>query len=216
MTGQQVALSRLNVAQAAQRAKCEHWEDRTLSTVEAPEGDGSWTLNDNGTCWGFPNCGLTPKAGDTIRMYTTGGPWTMIVGQDLNGEPVYFKTEAERELEHAQASYDREQKRIEAYATGREKLDAMYEALPPVFKARIERFRRDDPAFRFDGESYELAIYADAVAVADALGDADRVLEWRELPYAEQQAMAPFSDGHSGASFAGVVGFAVAYLRGEL
>lgn len=46
-------------------------------------------------------------------------------------------------------------------------MDVDYENLPDAFKKRIDRFRANNPDFRFEFESYELFCCMEAVKIAE-------------------------------------------------
>ncbi len=210
------AARRLNIAQEIARAAETTWEDLTLTKVEPPtESYANWALNASGTCWAMPACdGVEPKVGDVVRLYP-GGFGFKIHGQDLNGEPIYFKTEIEREFDHVQYRLDLERRRAAEFEERRDDLDAAYDALPAPFRARLDRFRAGDATFRYESEGYESFVLVEAAKIAEAIPDADRVETLRRGPHDDQREAAPFlSDQHSGNTWGSAWFMAESLLRG--
>lgn len=116
---------RLNIAQEIARENDTDWEEHTLTKVDAyTHPHTGWTLaGERGTCWGLSaEYGVVPKVGDTIRLYGSFG--RPIVGQDLNGEPLYYKTEVMQKYDHALYCMELEQKRAAEFEAKRDELDA--------------------------------------------------------------------------------------------
>lgn len=209
---------KLNIAQEIARDLDGEWTDYVLDKVEP--GETMFTCGSEGTCWGIGHeHGVEPRVGDTARLY--GGWGRPIRGIDLNGEPVYYKTEREQEFDHAKFRMELEQKSAAEFEAKRDELDAAYEALPEPFRARLDRFRAADPTFRYESESYESFVLVEAAKIADAL-DLDTVAALRNGVGGEterwdgQREAAPFlSDGHSGNTWGAAWAFAEALLRGS-
>lgn len=167
--------------------------------------------------WGLDKeYGVEPKEGDTVTLYG-GGFGSSITGIDLNGVPVFYKTKAERDAEHKRWVEDLKIRRMKEFEENRDKLDKAYDEMPELFRVRLDRFRKADPNFRWEGEAYESFILVEAAKIADHFKDADKVMEWRRMSdYKAQIEMAPFiSDQHSGNTFGAAGAFAEALLRGR-
>lgn len=108
---------------------------------------------------------FTPEPGDEITLYLRNGSYT--VGLDWKGKRVFLCTEEEIEAEHAFSSARRDRQKAEELEWNREAMDADYDALPQVFKARIDRFRTNNPDFRRDYETYEMFVCKEAVVLAE-------------------------------------------------
>lgn len=113
------------------------------------------------------------KVGDRVRAY---GDWGQtIAGVDVfdyeRGEWVnlYFRTEAERKEQHEQWVAGMRVRREREFEESREQLDADYEALPPALQRRIDKYRANNPRFRFDYEVYEMFVLKEAVQIAEHL-----------------------------------------------
>lgn len=105
------------------------------------------------------------KRGDTLRIYSRGLGFEY-TGVSLIRDGVVlhisYQTKREKEVEHGAwvANWNREQR--ETFDKHKGELDAAYESLPPALKRRIDRFRAEDPKFRWSGEAYEMAACAEA------------------------------------------------------
>lgn len=152
-----------------------------------------------------------PEAGDPITVY--GGLGHPIHGVDLRGREVYYYDDLDRALkqEAAQARSRLEQ----AESFDREDVVGRYEALPDLFRRRIDKFTDTlGPRWWWEYGPYELMCCTDAVtigrAAADALGlepglgiDADElkgeVEGWFKAGHAER--VDGVEEGHSGNSW---------------
>lgn len=210
------------------RRGCTPEEDRALGLIEEgaiskvepyTDGDGwSITYSESYGC-GIQRSrcpdGIVPKVGDTLTTFGQFG--YSFHGQALNGEVLWYLSPEEEEAEFQQYLAESERKRKQAFDENKAKLDADYDALPAVFKKRIDKFRRTNPDFRWDHEGYEMFCCTQAVLLAEwaldkAEGDPADALEridaWNAInskdhdpPYdfkAQLQAVPGWSDGHSG------------------
>jgi hypothetical protein len=185
------------------------------------DGDGwSVTYGDSWGC-GVRDVGVEPKVGDTLTTFgTIGFPFH---GQALNGELLWYLTPEEEEAKRQADIADAARKKREQFEQERPKLDAAYDALPDTFKERIDKFRRTNPDFRWQFESYEMGCCTDALKVAswcsvNRVGEpdggheptaAENIVVFQKLPW-EEQKKSGVGDGHSGNSFGFVV--RLAYL----
>lgn len=123
---------------------------------------------ESGVCFGLSaEYGVAPKKGDEVTLHTKN--WSNIRGLDLNGQKVFYKSDEDLEREHKQYVEEKEQKDKEVFARDKADLDAKYEALPECFKKRIDKFRNNNPDFRWKYESYEMFCCTQAVAIAEEL-----------------------------------------------
>lgn len=200
------------------------------SDVDESGRPGGWSVSyrepgdksSSGT-WGcgVKDVGIEPVVGDTIRVYGRfGGTFH---GQALNGRVLWYQTPEEQDAAHKAMVARSKQEKIDRFKANEAKQDKEYESLPPTFKERIDKFRRTNPAFRWEYEPYEMMCCLDALKIArycsinriatEYEGDeptaTDNVVAFGKLSWEEQKASG-VSDGHSGNSF----GFAVrlAYL----
>ena len=138
----------------------------TITGIE--EGKTHYFLTSGSTGVSVPRMGVVPEIGDTVTMYYVNGKWTSFRGADINGVPLYFKTDAEVEAERQEERERRAVEKRQAFEDGKDALDAQYEALPGVFKQRIDRFRAGNPDFRVEYEAYEMFSCTEGVKFAEA------------------------------------------------
>lgn len=167
--------------------------------------------------------GIQPKAGDTARLYGKGFGY-VVRGVDINGAEAFYRTEEQQEAEGKRQAEEADEKRRAEFERDRPRLDKQYAALPPAFQARVDRFRRNAPEFRWRMERYELLCCSQAVVIANRLRGADlrdqvpHIPDWAQkhvkgregdpfavfanLPFERQKALVPeLDEGHSGNSF---------------
>lgn len=190
----------------------QEYEDQAITKVE-PQGDG-WVISSGIGCFFCPNAGIEPKKGDTARFYGKGFGYT-VRGLQINGKTVFYRTEAEQRAKDKADAEESDRKRKAEFETkGKSELDADYALLPLAFQKRLDRFRRNNPDFRWRNEGYEMYVCKQAVAFADALKTPDAVKEFQALPYNKQRKMVEaLDDGHSGNTFGAACRLAWLYLR---
>ena len=156
---------------------------------------------------------MIPKVNDQFTVHTKGGIFGTIRGMDINGVPVFWKTDEELESARQKWLTDNENKKQQEFIDNKEKLDAEYEALPDFFKQRIDKFRANNDRFRIDYESYELFCCTQAVLIADACKIPEAVKDFKGLQWEKQmELVSGLSDGHSGNTFNCAVSLAYHYL----
>lgn len=106
-----------------------------------------------------------PKAGDEIVLWSYG---TRVLGVEHDGKRLYRLSEREHNLDWALIRARMTRTREEEFIQNKGRLDAEYEALPDIFKARIDRFRENNPDFRKEYETYEMFCCTEAVKIAEA------------------------------------------------
>lgn len=165
---------RLNIAQEIARERCE-FKDEAGPLKEVVEHDDVWAIvSERGTGFSLSKeYGVEPKVGDELVFYGQFG--MRVQGVDLNGEPVFFKTEAELEFDHAKFRLDLETKRARQFEEAREQLDADYARMHPAFQKRLDRFRAEDPNFRWSDEGYESFCLVEATVIIEKLKTAEAV-----------------------------------------
>lgn len=156
------------------------------------------------------------KKGNKIEVYIANG--SLIRQVNINGKPVWWLTSEQVKEEDRKWKEEYEQKKQEEFIKNKEQMDADYEALPVVFKHRIDVFRQYCLTdFRVEYESYEIFALKEAVKISSYyLNDSPSdVHDWfamfKDLPY-EKQREYGISDQHSGNTF----GIAVALAEGLL
>lgn len=154
-------------------------EHGTVKSAELNKGGDTWYItSEAGTGFSIARervdrtiwDDLKPKPGDTISLYCRNG--SFVVGVDLNGKRVFLYTQEEWDAESAFEEARSERQKAERFECQRAALDADYEALPQVFRDRIDRFRTNNPTFRQDYESYELFVCKEAVVLAEKAREA--------------------------------------------
>jgi hypothetical protein len=138
----------------------------------------------------------------------------MIRGVDINNVQIYYKSDEDLERERREWLVNNEKEKQERFEKCKAELDAKYEALPQVFKARIDRFRENNPDFRKDYEQYEMFCCEQAIEIATALKTADAVRLFWDKTWEEQKAEVPTIDeGHSGNTFGASCSLAIVYIE---
>lgn len=188
-------------------------------TIEKVEGDRKrgWYMIFDG-CTGFycpPDSPVEPKVGMTMRQYGAGFG-SIVRGLFLDNQCVFYRTEAEQ-AEKNRHDAEAEEERLRAkFEANREAMDAKYAALPKCFRDRIDRFRTNNPDFRWKFETYEVFTCEQAVIIADALKSADAIRAWHGLSWKDQKAAVPgLDDGHSGNTFGMACRLAIDYLQNQ-
>lgn len=179
------------------------YEEGRITAVRRPAPGGSWSVTyaDGWNCGVSADLGVEPKVGDLFCTFGHfGRPFH---GQALNGEVLWYKSEAEMRADHQAWVDDLNERREREFERDRESLDAQYESLPWVLRKRIDRFRAANPRFRVENEAYEMFVCTQAAALAawaEQQDDPDAaIVRWGELGYDEQVATVPdWSDAHSG------------------
>jgi hypothetical protein len=207
----------LTKAQARARAEDRPWGDGEITKVRRQRGGFSIETNGSGFWLSREQLGTekAPKVGDQIATYTHHG--SMMRGVDLRGTPLYYKTDAELEVEHEQWVEDRKEKQRKEFEKNRRKLDRQFAALPDVFQRRISWFRAWNPDFRWENEAYELSCCTDAVKISAAMKTPKGVVRFQKMSYKKQRELVPdLYDGHSGNSFGMACRLAWVYLENPL
>lgn len=174
-----------------------------------------WSLGVSPRREGF-NPNRIPKVGDRIGIYTHNMTYTH--GIEINGVDLFFETPEQYEKRAARERVEAAQKKRDEFEQAKAELDASYDALPEVFKRRLDKFRNANPDFRVEFESYEMLACIDAVKLAEAFNkhwdgianktglDRDaEAQQWfekfREMPWDVQKTLVDINEGHSGNSF---------------
>lgn len=153
---------------------------------------------------------VEPQEGDEVRIYDD--PDVGVRGADVNGENLYYWSKAEKQNYLDRQKEEQRREKIREFEENRDEMNATYEALPEPFRRRIDRFRRNNPEFRWKYEDYELFVCSEAVKMAEALGTAEAVEEFRTLSPKEQKELVNYSPMHSGNTFGMATILAYLYL----
>lgn len=186
------------------------FESDTIDEVRACDG-GGWEMKRKGG-WSFfcpKESPIVPKPGMEARFYGRGIGY-IVRGLTLNGTIVFYRTEAEEEARHKQWCEDQDKAKRADFEKNREQMDADYNALPEVLRRRIDKFRKNNPDFRWDFEPYEMFCCKQAVVFFEALKTEAAIRAFHAMPYEEQRKAVPgMNDGHSGNTFECAVALAL-------
>lgn len=189
---------------------------KETSKIKEVDNSGEWysiTL-ENGSGFGIEKRLITtdivPTEGDDVLLHTIG---SYIRGVELNGELLYYKSDEDMEQERIESQKKYKEEKIKDFIEKRHGYDEQYNALPECFKARINRFRNNNPYFRIDYEGYELMCCTQAHKMAECFKTDEKLVEFANAKWEEQKEMFPDLDhGHSGNSFGASVTLARIYL----
>ena len=190
-----------------------------ITKIEESEGRYS-VQRDDGWWSGFEKTDFLPMVGDWIVTYGR-GMGQPVRGIDIEGEEVYYRTEPEdtRKREEEQKARDA----IKKTKAGEEleKTNQTISTLPRCFQKRIQRFRKNNPDFYWQYESYELFCCVDAIKISNVIRNLNpdpyiAARQFYHMPFDEQKRLAPNLDnGHSGNSFAFACRLAAHFLSDE-
>jgi len=191
-----------------------HWYEHTLTRV-TEHADG-YSIEHDGCGLCIPRVdGIAPKVGDTARFYSRGnGIGFSVRGVFINGERVYYRTQAEDDAHHAAAAEKVRQDRHDTFAAERGSRDARIAALPEPLRLRMQGFiEAGSDEWRAEFEPYELYVCEQAGVFAAALGTSDAVREFVKMdPPAQHERVPGMDDGHSGNTFGSACRLAVFVL----
>jgi hypothetical protein len=190
-------------------------EDLDFEDVEIREvtkHEDGYTL-ERADGWSFfcPDVGIEPKSGDTARFFGK-GIGSIVRGLFINGQEIFYRTPEEQKEQNQKDLIEGENRQREEFEQKRKSLDADYNALPENFRRRLDRFRANNPDFRWKFESYEMVCLRDAVKISKAFETAEQIKDFAQMDWEAQMKFVPnLDEGHSGNTF----GFAVrlAYLN---
>ncbi len=190
--------------------------ERTEHTIDSVTGDRrrGWVVNfDGATCFGIPESSpIEPRPGMVITLFGRGFGHP-VRGCLLDGACVFYRTPEEEKAKCRADAQAREREQREQFDREREILDARYDALPACFRDRIDRFRSNNPDFRWRFEAYELYCCEQAVVIASVMKSAGEVRTFASMGWDEQVARCPgLDDGHSGNTFGAACRLAMDYL----
>ena len=185
----------------------------TNKITKVVEHEDCFELTFGMTCILYKKYGVIPKENDLLTVHTKGSAFGTIRGMDINGVPIFYKTDEELETARQKWLTDNENKKQQEFIDNKEKLDSEYEALPDFFKQRIDKFRVNNDRFRIDYESYELFCCTQAVLIADACKIPEAVQDFKGMEWSKQMELVPgLSDGHSGNTFGCAISLAYHFL----
>jgi len=187
--------------------------DEITKIKRVTESDDWYSIElDNSTGFGLEKkYGYVPQVGDEIKLCGEFG--SEIRGVFANGKEIFYKSDEQLEQERKEWLENHEKEKQAKFKEQKAELDKDYEALPVEFQKRIDRFRKNNPRFRVDYESYEMFCCKEAVKIAETLKTPEAIEEFRTLEYEEQKKMVAFSDGHSGNTFGCALALAYWYVK---
>lgn len=166
--------------------------------------------------WNFyvpENSPIAPAVGMSARFFGKGIGYT-VRGLVINGQEVFYRSEQEQCDNDRRDAERREQEQKYDFEKNRADMDRRYRALPEVFQRRLDKFRTNNPDFRWQFESYEMFCCEQAVVIATGLKTPDAISGWYRKPFEEQRAIVPaLSDGHSGNTMGCAVALAIQYVN---
>jgi len=119
------------------------------NSYEIKVSDGFWFMVDK-------KYGVKPEVGQTAKFYGKGIGFT-IRGLAINEQVVFYRTEEQEEVRFKKWVEDENNKEKKEFITkGKAKLDKDYKSLPKCFQLRIQKFRNNNPDFRWKYENYEM------------------------------------------------------------
>ena len=191
----------------------QQYEEYNIVDVSKSGDDSYYLLKLNeGGYFSIPDVGVVPKVGQIARLYGKGFGYA-VRGVAIDGQIVYYRTEAEEAAFRADERAKQDIKRRTEYDAQSAEFDKRVNALPEPFKTRILDFRAYNPNWAYEYEPYELFVCEQAVAIADALKDVAKIVEFHKSDSAKQKEMVPaLSDDHSGNTFGAACLLARCYL----
>lgn len=126
----------------------------TVKAVRKERKDYSVDMSDGFSVYIGGKHGVEPKVGMKIALW--GKLFGVIRGIALDDAVLFYRTEAQQE-EHNKKEIEKENKKQKAkFLKDKAKLDADYDALPDCFQRRLNKFRTNNPDFRWRFEGYEM------------------------------------------------------------
>lgn len=199
-----------------------NYQDAVITKVR--DSGGGWEIDFQyaGEDWGASfyvpkgEHGLVPKVGDAARFYGK-GLGSIVRGLTLNGEVVFYRTEAEEKQRHKEWVASEDARKQSEYQEHADEWEQRISALPFLFQQRIAGFRRRNPDFNWEYLAYEMSCCEDAVKIANAFPTLEQIDEFNDLSWEDQRIAIPeLFDGHSGNSFSVAVGLARLFLSNPL
>jgi len=176
-------------------------EYKEANLISVKDNDDTWELNtDMGSILCPKREKYTPQAGQIVRFYGKGFGYT-VRGISIEDVIFYYRTPEEAAADHAAWCKAEEDKKKAVFKKEKKNMDAVFNALPPVFQQRVERFRQGNPDFRWEFEAYELFCCTEAIKIAEKFKTVAAIDNFRQMPVDAQMKMVNMSNGHSGNTF---------------
>lgn len=195
--------------------KADDREFKDVRIISVKTGKSSWSITrEDG--WEFfvaKKWGIRPRVGDIARFYGK-GIGAIIRGLDINGRECFYRTPKQEAARNARWLRNYYEKKKKEFEKNRAALDVQYNSLPIVFQRRIDKFRKNNPDFRWKYEAIEMFVCVQAVKIADTLKAAVAVRAWHEMSFEDQKRLVPdLDDGHSGNSLGAACALAGLYFE---
>ncbi len=190
------------------------YRDHTIEKVDGDSKHGWGVTFDNCTGFFIPSDSpIEPKVGMVMRQYGRGIGF-VVRGCFLDGVKVFYRTKEEQDAHNAKLNREHEQAMRDEFEKNRADMDRRYEALPPIFRARLDKFRNNNPEFRWKFEGYELFVCEQAVLIADNLKTFEAIDRFHQSDSWESQkaAVPGLDNGHSGNTFDMACRLAIDYV----
>jgi len=201
------------------------FEENEITEVQGTTEDG-WVLHFNSMCFTCPPktdqdepVNPQPAVGDIARMYGRGFGYT-VRGLYLNDQRIFYRTEAEDEQKHQEWCLEQKQNKRADFEANREERDRQVAALPEIFQRRIQKFRDNNPEFRWEYEPYEVFCCEQAVLFARKFPTAEQLQAFAKMSWEEQllhfteEERKGFEE-HSGNTFGAAVRLAYHYVTNQ-
>jgi len=186
------------------------YKESLIADVEK-HSDGSWSVNLDDGWLGVPKeSPIEPRKGMTALCYGKGFGFR-VRGLVIDSVEVWYRTKAEEKRCLKEQIRKGELERRAEAEKNREGVDRRVAALPKCFRERIQKFRDNNPDFRWRYEGYELFVCEEAVKIALIAKTRDGVVEFQNKP-PEEQARMGISGGHSGNTYGMAVRLAYLYF----
>lgn len=225
-----------NYSQFPEKRNDYQYEDAFLTEVKKEE-DG-WSIT---TGWGWlwinkEKTSVIPKVGQLARYYGNGN---LVRGIDLDGCNCRYKTETQLRDEWKKQQQEEEDRKKLAFEEEKDFLDKQYKQFPTVYKQRIDKFRRNNPDFRWKYENFEILLCRQSILVAKFVHEkleskhtigripkkekdpytasVEKILNWfSKLSEKRKVYLVPgYDDGHSGNSSGCLKRLAFFYLTDQ-
>lgn len=183
-----------------------------------PCGDGTYVVSfgDDLTLWTRKNNPIEPKSGMIARVYGENIE-EHTRGLIIEGETFWYysKEDYPQALKEMREEADKEL--LEDYQKHRIELEEAYEALPDIFKKRIQRFRENNKDFHWKYEPQEIFVAQEALYIDDSFdSSAEIVFFFNDATTSSIFERLPDIDrNHTLHTLAVATKFAILYKEGE-
>ena len=150
---------------------------------------------------------VRPKKGDKVTLHCI--RWSKIRGMDINGKRIFYKSDEQLDKEHEEWCRKYRKEKIQNFLKNKKSLDDDYSNLPGVFKRRIDKFRKNNPDFRVNYESYEMLCCKEAIKIASCFNTHKELENYEGCLFKK----CSLDDGHSGNTYNCSKFLAYVYLK---